>query len=169
MATTYPQTPERLREISGAGQVKLERYGGPFLAVIREYCTAHGLKERPKVVTTSVALTGSLAKRRFVEVGELFAGGMSIEQLQAQYGVQRSTIVNHLANYLREGGAVDVERVRATSRLSPEEQQRVFAVFDELGPHALNPVFEALGGTIPYDELHVLRVVYVATETPSDS
>jgi ATP-dependent DNA helicase RecQ len=162
LATYYPQSAERLLDINGVGRVKLERYGEPFLAAIREYCAAQGLKERPKMPHAPAAFTGGLAKRRFVEVGDLFASGLSIEQIQSQYGVQRSTVVGHLATYQREGGAVDVERVRATSRLSPEEQQRVCAVFDELGPHALSPVFEALGGAIPYEELHVMRLVYLA-------
>ncbi len=146
MATYYPQSPERLLDINGVGRVKLERYGEQFLSSIREYCAAQGLQERAKVVHAPATFTGGLAKRRFVEVGELFASGLSIEQIQIQYGVQRSTVVGHLATYLREGGTVDVERVRATSRLSPEEQERVLAVFDELGTPALTPVFEALEG-----------------------
>ena len=110
MATYCPQTPQRLLDMDGVGRVKLERYGEQFLAVLREYCAAHDLKERPKAPHAPSTLTSGLAKRRFVEVGELFAAGYSIEQLQVQYGVQRSTIVNHLANFQRQGGAVDGER-----------------------------------------------------------
>ena len=162
MATYCPQTPERLLDMDGVGRVKLERYGDAFLAVLRAYCAAHGLAERPKAPHAPPVLTGGLAKRRFVEVGELFAAGHSVAQLQAQYGVQRSTIMGHLARFQQEGGAVDGERVRAASTLTPEQQAQVLALFDELGAQYLPPVFEALGGTIPYEELHVMRVVYLA-------
>lgn len=162
MATYCPQTPQRLLDMDGVGQVKLDRYGQAFLAVLREYCAVHGLAERPKAPHAPPALTGGLAKRRFVEVGELFAAGYSIQQLQAQYGVQRSTIMGHLANFLRQGGAVDGQRVRAASALTPEQQAQVLALFDELGADALGPVFQALDGAISYDELHVMRVVYFA-------
>jgi ATP-dependent DNA helicase RecQ len=161
MATYCPQTQQRLLEMEGVGQVKLERYGDAFLAVLREYCAAHGLVERPKAPHAPPALTGRPAKRRFVEIGELFATGWSVEQLQVQYGVQRSTIMGHLANFLRQGGAVDGERVRAASTLTPEQQAQVLALFDELGADALSPVFQALSGAIPYEELHVMRVVYL--------
>ena len=113
MATYYPQTPDRFLDISGVGRVKLERYGEQFLSSIREYCVTQSLQEPAKVVHAPAAFTGGLAKRRFVEVGELFASGLSIEQIQIQYGVQRSTVLGHLATYLREGGTVDVERVPA--------------------------------------------------------
>ncbi len=161
MATYCPQTQQRLLEMEGVGQVKLERYGEAFLAVLREYCAAHDLVERSKAPHAPPSLTGRLAKRRFVEVGELFAAGWSVEQLQVQYGVQRGTIMGHLANFLRQGGAVDGERVRAASTLTPEQQAQVLALFDELGAEALSPVFQALNGSVPYEELHVMRVVYL--------
>jgi ATP-dependent DNA helicase RecQ len=162
MATYCPQTPQRLLDMAGVGQVKLERYGEPFLTVLQSYCAAHGLAEQSKAPNAPPALTGGLAKRRFVEVGELFAAGYSIQQLQAQYGVQRSTILGHLSRFQQQGGAVDSQRVRAASTLTPEQQAQVLALFDELGADALAPVFQALNGTISFDELHVMRVVHLA-------
>jgi ATP-dependent DNA helicase RecQ len=152
--------------MDGVGQVKLERYGEAFLAVLRAYCAAHGQAERLKAPHAPPTLTGGLAKRRFVEVGELFAAGYSVQQLQAQYGVQRSTILGHLSRFQQQGGAVDGQRVLAASTLTPEQQAQVLALFDELGADALAPVFQALNGTISYEELHVMRVVYLGRSTP---
>jgi ATP-dependent DNA helicase RecQ len=166
MATYCPQTPQRLLDMDGVGQVKLERYGEAFLAVLRAYCAAHGQAERPKAPHAPPTLTGGLAKRRFVEVGELFAAGYSVQQLQAQYGVQRSTILGHLSRFQQQGGAVDVQRVLAASTLTPEQQAQVLALFDELGTDALAPVFQALDGAISYEELHVMRLVYLGRSTP---
>jgi ATP-dependent DNA helicase RecQ len=164
MATYFPQTPQRFLDIGGVGQVKLERYGAAFLAVLRDYCAAHGLAERARTSSPlpppPPTLIDGLAKRRYVEVGELFAAGYSVEQLQSQYGVQRSTIIGHLYTYHRSGGSVDGQRVRAASTLTPEQQEQVLALFDELGAEALAPTFQALDGTLSYDELHVMRVVY---------
>ncbi len=162
MATYYPQTPQRLLDMAGVGQVKLGQYGGAFLAVLRDYCAAHDLPERPKAPHAPPALTGGQAKRRFVEVGELFAAGYSVAQLQAQYGVERSTILGHLARFHQQGGAVDGERVLAASRLTAEQQAQVLALFDDLGAEALSPVFQALNGSISYEELHVMRVAYMS-------
>jgi ATP-dependent DNA helicase RecQ len=161
MATYCPQTPQRLLDISGVGQIKLERYGEAFLAVLREVCAAHGLAEQTKAPHAPPSLTGGLAKRRYVEVGELFAAGWSVQQLQAHYGVQRSTILGHLDRFQQQGGSVDVERVCAASALTPAQQAQVLALFDEMGAEALGPVFQALNGAISYDELYTLRVVYM--------
>jgi hypothetical protein len=41
----------------------------------------------------------------------------------------------------------------------------VLACFASLGPDYLRPVFDALDGAVPYDELHVLRLLYVAGQS----
>ncbi|MCS6845670.1 MAG: DNA helicase RecQ [Caldilineales bacterium] len=170
MATYCPQSLERLQDIEGVGRVKLERYGEAFLAVLRQYCADHGLAERPKAVHAP-KVTGGAAKRRRAEVGEMFAAGWTVEQIQAHFGVQRGTVLNHLADYLRAGGAVETDRLWRLSTLSSEQQAQVLALFHELGVERLSPVFQALGGQVPYDELHLMRLIYLAqakgTQGPS--
>ena len=162
MATYYPQSPQRLLEMEGVGQARLARYGEAFLAVLCEYCTTHDLAERPKALHAPPGLTGRRAKRRFVEVGEMFASGWSVQQLQTHYGVERSTIMGHLANYHYHGGAVDSGRVRSASTLTQAQQEDVLALFDELGADNLSPIFQALNGAISYEELYVMRVAYLS-------
>jgi len=163
MATFFPQSPERFTDIDGVGQRKLERYGERFLAVIRACCQEQGIQEIAKSSAASArATTRTSDKRRFEEVGELFAAGHSVEELEALYSVKTATIVSHLHRYLQAGHPVDAGRVIGASGLLPETQQQVLAAFDEHGPERLGPVFEALGGAVSYDELHVMRLYYVA-------
>jgi hypothetical protein len=56
--------------------------------------------------------------------------------------------------------------VRATlfSALNQEDQARVLTEFMMHGTEWLKPIFEALGETIPYDELHVMRMVALCLE-----
>ncbi|MCB0240544.1 MAG: helix-turn-helix domain-containing protein, partial [Anaerolineae bacterium] len=113
---------------------KLERYGEAFLAVIQAYCQENGLKEGVKAGSAATAVMPRKAGgRRFEEVGEQYVEGQSIERLMAFYGVQRSTIINHLRTYAEAGNELDVRRLRADSQLSPEEQARVFAALAEHG------------------------------------
>ena len=160
MATWFPQSRSSLLQVDGVGQHKLERYGDTFLAVIQAYCSEHQITEGTKPSRASAAprLTRG---RRFEEVGAMYVEGQSIEQLQASYGVQRSTIINHLRNYAETGNPLDAERLHGESRLPPDEQARVLAAFDEHGTTALRPVFDALDEAVPWEELHLLRLVYV--------
>ncbi len=165
MATYFPQSPERFLAIDGVGQRKLEKYGAAFMAAIRDHCRPRGLDERSRpadVAARSPAADGR--QRRFQEVGELFAAGQSIDQLEALYSVKRGTIVQHLYRYRCAGHPVDPARVLAASALSPEEQERALAAFGRLGADYLSPAFEALEGAISYDELHVMRLVFMCRQ-----
>ncbi len=126
--------------------------------MIRTYCSERGIAERPLVARTGPDENGDSGKRRYVEVGDLFAAGADLDALQEMYGVKRATIVRHLSDYQRAGGQLDGARVLAASTLTPAERQQVLAAFAELGTAQLTPVFERLLGQIAYEELHLMRL-----------
>ena len=50
--------------------------------------------------------------------------------------------------------------LKAASELSEADEKRVLRAFEEYGTQRLKPVFEALDQEIPYDELHIWRLIY---------
>lgn len=160
MATFYPQSVESFLAIHGVGRHKLAAYGEPFLAAIRAYCAERGLAERPKMAALPAAPREPLTPgSRAEEVGRLFAADHAVAEIQGMFGVTRGTVVQHLARCVLSGQRFAPERIRELSGLSPEDQARVLAAFAVHGTERLKPVFEALGETISYDELHIMRMV----------
>ncbi|HEY9175003.1 MAG TPA: RQC domain-containing protein, partial [Verrucomicrobiae bacterium] len=159
MATHLPRTPDQLLDINGVGEAKLANYGEAFLQLIREHCAARGISDPPLQEAPKPEATAWVTvKRRFEEVGEAFAAGESLDALAARLGVKRGTILQHLQRYCDAGHPLEADRVLACSTLSPEARGRVLAAFGELGHEWLGPVHDALGGSVPYEELHVLRL-----------
>ncbi len=163
MATYLPQSPPSLLAIHGVGQRKLAQYGEPFLAALRAYCAEHNLAERPRPADAP-APSETGRRRRFEEVGALFAAGRSVPEIQAVYGVTWGTIVQHLGRCVWAGQRFPAERLRELSALGEADQARVLAAFAEHGTSQLRPVFEALGEAVTWDELHVMRMVYLCLE-----
>ncbi len=162
MATYFPQSGPTFLDIHGVGQRKLAQYGESFLAAIRAYCTEHGLRERPRPAATAAPIAVAIPHgSRAEEVGSLFAAGHTVEEIAAVYGVTRGTVIQHLGRCIWAGQRFAPERIRELSALSPEDQAHVLALFAEHGHERLKPVFEALGGTMSYDELHVMRMYYL--------
>jgi ATP-dependent DNA helicase RecQ len=166
MAAHLPRTPEQFLAINGVGEAKLANYGDVFLRLIREHCAARGLPaatEKPPVRSENTAwLT---VKRRHEEVGEAFAAGQSLDQLAARYAVKRGTILQHLQRYCDAGNRLDANRVLQCSRLSLAEREPALTVFNRLGHERVGPVHEALRGSVPYEELHLLRL-YLRCQEP---
>ena len=163
MATYFPQSDSAFLATYGVAQRKLAAHGERFMALIRDYCAEHDLKERPRPGSlSSTTRSGSTKKRRYQEVGELFASGYELEELQNLYKVKLSTIISHLSRYQQTGGDVDAERVLVASNLPSEQQEQVLALLDELGYERLGPIYTALDGKVSYDELRLIRLYYVS-------
>lgn len=161
MAAYYPQSVTSLLTISGVGQVKLRQYGETFIEVIRAYCEKHELKENSK----EAARPKSDSSRRYVLVAEAYNAGETIQSLTERYHVTARTIVDHLTRYIAAGNTLrnspDLESLTAAT---PEQRQDAFAAFHELGPAFLKPVFDRLNGNLTYDDLKILRLLYLSSQ-----
>ena len=162
MAAYFPQTRDSLLNISGVGKVKYERYGAAFLAIIREYCRANEIDEKYK---TPMRQAEKDANLRYVTVGQAYNAGESVDNLMKRYDVSADTILNHLARFIMAGNPLrTAEDLIALSKLSPDVQQKVFAVFDEIGSDMLRPVYDKFSGTVNYDELRIMRLCYLCEQ-----
>ena len=159
LAAYAPQSPERLLDISGVGQVKARQYGQAFLEVLRAYCQKHNIPEKVKETRHSRDDSG----RRYVMVAEAFNLGESLAALMERYQVRAGTILDHLACYVAAGHSLrHSEEILALSSASPDQQAAAFATFEALGTGLLKPVFDMLNGTLNYDELKILRICYLS-------
>ncbi len=129
-----------------------------FLQLIQNFCRQHKLSEKHKPVSK----TATSNTPRQIEVGEAYNAGQSVPDLTDEYVVQPGTILDHLWKYYQETKSLRAdETLRDFVKLSEAEQQAALAKFAELGTAALRPVYDALNGTVNYDDLKVMRLVFV--------
>jgi ATP-dependent DNA helicase RecQ len=161
MAAYYPQSITSLLTISGVGQMKLRQYGETFLEVIQSYAEKHGLQENKKESPREK----SDSSRRYVLVAEAYNAGETIQSLMERYHVTAGTILEHLTRYLAAGNrlrnGVDLESFPSATS---EQRQAAFAAFEECSPTFLKPVYDRLNGTLTYEDLKILRLLYMASQ-----
>ena len=76
-----------------------------------------------------------------------------------------ATVLDHLTRYAAAGNSLrSGSDLQAYTSTSPDDQQVVMEAFDEFGAAYLKPVFEKLEGKINYDELKILRLMYLSRE-----
>ena len=166
MAAYYPQSVSSLLGISGVGQAKLRQYGETFLEIIIAYCQKHGLQEHPKETTPEKSDTN----RRYILVAESYNAGETIRSLMERYRISAGTLLEHLTRYLAAGNQLrtgsDLEEF---SSVPEEQRQAAFAAFEELGAVFLKPVYDRLNSAIRYDDLKVLRVLYLISQQVTET
>ena len=172
MAAYYPQSKASLLNIAGVGQMKLNRYGEAFLEIIRPYCEKHGLQElrsAPSNGKTVSPRQTSEKQKSSLEIGErtrlvaeAFNEGMAVNELMERHQVSRGTILEHLTKYVLAGNRVrKKEELDRLTSVTSDQKLATFAAFDKLGPDLLKPVFDTLNGSVNYDELRILRLLYL--------
>jgi ATP-dependent DNA helicase RecQ len=167
MATRFPQNGEQFLAINGVGEAKRANYGEAFLKVIREHCAARGVSPASTAPEPEPEPTSWLtAHRRFQEIGEAFAAGATVDELASRFGIKPSTVIQNLARYVESGGKLDADRLLSGSRLTTAQRERVFSEFKRHGLERLAPVRDTLGGTVSYEELHLLRLCLKCRQRP---
>ncbi len=159
----FPQSLESLGNIYGIGEEKLKKYGSLFLEIICGYCEKHQIEERP-VTHRRIKHKASrlIHKPRYIEVGEAYHSGRSIDQLMEDYSVKPETILDHLYKYCREGNQIRPDGLLTLSAAIETQQSAIFKSFDKLGFEFLKPVYTEHNGEISYEDLKILRLYYLS-------
>ncbi len=162
LARVRPSTPERMRHISGIGDVKLRDFANRFLPVIADRCRERNL---PMDVTARPGAAPQRARPadklpvRGQAAFELFRKNTTIADVMKRLNYARSTVVEYLAEYIR------VER---PASIAPWVPQGVVLDVREaarrVGGDRLKPIFLALGENVPYDDI---RLVLAHLQSPT--
>ncbi len=136
-----PTTIAALEDITGLGVRKIERYGAALLEALGGHTRNPLLDNR-----LSTTVNDTLG---------LHLEGLEADQIAQKRGLERSTVLGHLAEAI-EAGLVEA---RAVLRLDEEDIDEILAVFERVGTvdsGKLGPAHTALGGRYDYGILKCL-------------
>jgi len=158
MSSLFPQTPEALLAISGVGQMKLERYGTPFLEAIANYLAANPevcppqAEKRGAPVTTPAVARKQTGGQTLEETLRLAQTGQSIEEIAAARELKPSTIAAHIGELLQQGKELDVDHY-----VDPAVRSEMTELFRVHGLFRLKPIVDGMEGRAGYEEAHIVR------------
>ncbi len=153
LAAIRPRTPEALSGVRGIGERKAEAFSETFLRHIREWSETHGLSQdaspRRRAVEAPAAPRPLSHNRRVAF--ERFEHGDSVEAVAVSLGLSPRTIEQYLVEWIVASSPPDVSRWAP-----PDVYERVAAAARECGLDRLKPIFDALGGEVPYGQIRAV-------------
>ncbi|HVR41268.1 MAG TPA: DNA helicase RecQ [Thermoanaerobaculia bacterium] len=155
IAAVRPSSTERLGMISGIGEVRLREHGQELMHVIDAQCNLRGLdrdakalpvrmRERPRTSRTTPAKAESI---------RLLQQDKPIEEVMAQTGRARSTVIGDLCELIEDG------RYRPSSLrvwMSEEIEDTIRRAAEQAGIERLKPIKEIAGEAVSYDDIHIV-------------
>jgi len=160
MATYFPHTPDELGKIYGVGQRKVLKYGPHFLPIIQTYCQENQIKPVSRTTNKPAKRQSISYQQRANFAWEQFQDGKSLADIAAELGSTQRTVLTYLRKAFETGKPLREDGLKEAGQLSPLDEQRVQAAFEELGDAYLKPVFEALNGCVDYDQLQLWRLIF---------
>ncbi len=156
MATYLPHTDWEMRKISGVGDLKLQKYGGEFLKVIKDHCLTNALVSRMDLRSSRGSgkqrtKRDATGKDTYRISFELFRDGRSIEDIARERGLQPSTVAGHLARFVGTG-ELQLHELVPVHKI--ETIRSAILKFNDLG--ALSPIKEFLGEDYSYAEIRAV-------------
>jgi ATP-dependent DNA helicase RecQ len=163
LAGIRPSTLERMRTVSGIGDMKLRDFGERFLQIVLEHCRSRGLSMDNKLPAVRVEVPAKVSTRPN-PVKDLafdqFRQGTAVEDVMHQTNRGRSTVNDYLCDFIR------TERPAAiTPWISNEIYERVAACARQVGTDRLKPIFLGLGEKISYDDIRIV-LAHLASKGP---
>ena len=156
VAAFLPQGEESLLRVHGFGPAKLERYGAPFLAAVREYAAAKDLPDRTSGLGPPTKARSSGRAKRSATLDttrELLEEGRPVAEIAETRAVSLNTVLNHLERLVRDGTTLDL----SPSLPAPERTARIREALRAAGAEALRPVRDRLGPAYSYEEIRIVR------------
>lgn len=160
VARARPRTLSGLRDIKGIGERKLADFGATLLEVISKHTgapapsptpdTRLGEGPDPRVRSRGALDDAAPMSPGALQAAEMFSKGWSVAQVAQAMSRATSTVNGYLAEFVRETrpGSID-------PWVPPEVQHRVMAAALEQEDPRLKPIFEKLGGAVPYEHIRL--------------
>ena len=158
MAAKFPVNGDDMRNITGVGEKKMERYGHIFIATINEYVALNKIDvENERLANLSAVQPhqnrpkGRAAKRTTqTRTLELIRQGLSIEAIARERKLSIATIEGHIISLIENNERLPVEQWITNDEI--EMIQRIAAVSQT---QRLRPIKDALPETISFFKIHL--------------
>ncbi|MEO7538524.1 MAG: RecQ family ATP-dependent DNA helicase, partial [Pyrinomonadaceae bacterium] len=162
MAAYLPLDIASMRQISGVGDLKLQKYGNEFLFDIKNYCKRKELKTRIDLKSPRIRERKSRTKRgktgddTYTVSLKMFRSGSTIDQIAAARDLTRSTIESHLSHFI-PSGRVKLEELVPIHKIEPIRN----AIIELNAETGIGKVKQLLGDDYSYGEIRAVAAEFL--------
>ncbi len=164
MAKVRPDSIIAFRRVRGVGQAKAVELGDVFIEEITQFCREHRLKPESQNVPSirdkggirAKVMPATPAKKTAMD---MFARGASVESVMKTCARAQSTVLDYLGEFIESTQPASID-----AWVPPAVQKRVRTAAAGFEDGRFKPIFEALNGDIPYEDIRLVMLHAAATE-----
>jgi len=148
MCIYYPNTLEKMLEISGVGKNKLEKYGTRFVEEIQKYIVENSINLNANIPINSIKKEKKELGNTIMITFELYKQGKTIEEICDERGLVEATILGHLLEGKKKNLDIDIEQF-----VNPKYETEILDSIKENGIKSLGILKKSLPEEVRYFDI----------------
>ncbi|KAA9338497.1 DNA helicase RecQ [Hymenobacter busanensis] len=158
MATTFPTKMDDLAHVSGVGQGKAQKFGAPFLELIKKYVADNDIETAADVVVKS-AVNKSKIK---IYIIQQIDKKMDLEEIASSKGIDMRELMEEIEHICYAGTKLNLDYY-IDSVLDQDRQEEIYDYFMQAASDNIAVALEELG-TDDYTEedLRLMRIKFLS-------
>ncbi|GAB6149742.1 DNA helicase RecQ [Clostridium novyi] len=160
----YPLDDENLKDISGIGPKKIERYGLKILQCVNKYVYDNNItvnwvdKKRRKAI-----IDGETRENNEIAM-DMLSNGFSLNEIAKELEVGISTILGYVTDYIKNGGNIDFD-LSLEGLYTKEDEKIIVDACNRVGYEKVSKIKKELPPEIKYESIRavILKKYYLAS------
>ncbi len=156
MASVYPVSMEELQNITGVGKSKAEKYGAPFIALIKEYVEENDI-ERPEDIRIRTVPNKSKLK---VSIVQHIDRKVSLEDIANSNNMDFSDLLSEIESIVYSGTKININYF-IDDVMDADDVDEIFDYFRHSPTDDLDTAMSALE-VYEEDEVRLVRIKFIS-------
>ncbi len=158
MAIQYPIKPDELKQITGVGSGKAERFGRPFVDLINRYVNDNEIERPMDMVVKSVVNKSGLKVYLIKNIDRK----VSLEDLAEAKGLDFDELLHELESIVASGTKIDI-RYYINEVIDMDKQEEIFDYFKTAETDSFQEALEELGeDEYSEEEIRLMRIRFMS-------
>lgn len=157
MCFQYPITLEELTNVQGVGNGKAQRYGEPFVALIKRYVEDNDIERPQDLVVKSVVKKSGLK----VQLIQNIDRKLPLEDIGRAQGKSLDEVIQEIEAIVTSGTRVNINYY-IDDIMDTEVQDEIYEYFSEADTDDLQVAYDELDGDYSEEELRLMRIKFMS-------
>lgn len=157
MCFLYPITMDELTNVQGVGTGKAQRYGRPFLDLIRKYVEENDIDRPDDLVMKSLVSKSGLK----VQLIQNIDRKLPLEDIGRAQGKTMDEVIEEIEAIVSSGTRVNINYY-IDDILDTENQEEIFGYFSEAETDDLTTAYHEFDGDYTEEELRLMRIKFMS-------
>lgn len=157
----YPQNEDQLKDISGFGPVKVNKYGKALLDIVNNHIKENEISQKWQEKNRLKVIIDGDSRNNEEIAFDMLKENKSLEDISNEIEVSVSTVLGYITDHIKDGKEIDFD-LNLSKYYSKEDEEYIFEICEREGIEKISILKKQLPDNIKYEAIRsvILKKYY---------